>query len=330
MRNLLINRSGLLRAPLATVVVFLILFVSCDNRTEALELAKEGRSTALAIVKFYDSLIQDTRDTWELEVFLLNSNITESEDDELVLSETQKGLLRTRMEEIQKRAKLARTLAATYTALEKFASYDARGEIEGSVTNLASSISGLGVIPLPTAEGNKIDPSKIFGMIAGDIAAWKQSKDLREGSVLIEATIRKTQVLFYLEKAAYQYIASERGRKIKRSLTQCIKKKNCSSSPLKSYLIQMNLNPDDVDKASEDRQTMFGILGIVTTRNEEISRKYVSAADGIDQSLNGLAENHQKFQNKEGLSLGEIKQGIERASEYLKAIEEIRKGKKGE
>ena len=302
----------------------------CDNRAEALELAKDGKTSAETMAKFYDSLIRDTRDTWELEVYLLNFSRTAKETDVIELTPKQKNLFQTRINEIQKRANLARNLAATYGALETFASYDAPAAVQGSVTNLASSITGLGIIPLPTSDGKEVDPSKIFGMIAQDIAAWKQSKDLREGSDLILKTIQKLEYLFYLEKDAYKYIPAEKGRKILRGITNCIDKQNCAFTPMKKYLEQMDFESEDVDKAAKDIPTKFAILGMVTARNDEKTELYMSAADGIKDALHELVLNHQKFRNNEGLSLSGIKQGFERAQAYLDAIQEARKGNKTE
>lgn len=291
----------------------------CDNRAEALEFAKSGKTSAETMAKFYESLIKDINDIWELEVFLVNVDREEGDTNEKELKPAQKEKLQTTIDELNKRVKLAQNLAATYRALETLANFDAPSAVKDSATNLASSIKGLK--PL---EGG-VDPSQIFGMIAQDITAWKQSKDLRKGSELILLTVQKLQVLFYREMDAYKSISSEKGRKIKRGLSFCINKKNCTTSPLRKFMEQLDLSPGDVDKASADTQTKFGVLGIVTTRNEKITRMYVSAADGIQQSLTELAANHIKFQNKEVLSLSGIKQGFERAQVYLDAIEKARK-----
>lgn len=311
------------KRALAMLLLWVLVMSSltgCDNRAEALELAKGGKATAEAMAKFYDSLITDTQDIRRLEIYLLNFNRLPRDANVLELKPAERNLLQTRINELRKRAKLARALAATHAALEKFASYDASAEISGSVTSLAGSIRGLNTLPV-SAEGGGINPAEIFGMIASDLAAWRQSKDLRRGSELIVATIRRMEILLYKEKEAYKYIPAEKGRKVLRVFNNCIAKANCSKTPVKKYLLEMNYDPKAFDEAVAESQTKNAMLGYVKDWNDEKTQTYMSAADAIEETLQELAKNHQKFGSKQGMSLSVLKQRLERAQEYVNALQ---------
>jgi hypothetical protein len=228
--------------------------IGCDNREEALELAKAGKEASDTMAKYYETLIQDTYDIWDLEAFRVYSDVEEgttlsSKQQEEFRKSTDK--LRDTTEELNKRLKLAQQLASTYNALQELASYNASGEVKKSVEGLADSINGLGLIP-----GAEVVPSSIFGMAAEDLTKWKQSKDIRKGSALIVQTIEKLQELFRKEAEAYRSIPEEKSNKIASALEYLITKEKATSLPLVQKVPEsLGLKLVEADKPVKDEQT---------------------------------------------------------------------------
>jgi hypothetical protein len=301
--------------------------IGCDNREEALELAKAGKEASDTMAKYYETLIQDTYDIWDLEAFRVYSDVEEgttlsSKQQEEFRKSTDK--LRDTTEELNKRLKLAQQLASTYNALQELASYNASGEVKKSVEGLADSIKGLGLIP-----GAEVVPSSIFGMAAEDLTKWKQSKDIRKGSALIVQTIEKLQELFRKEAEAYRSIPEEKSNKIASALEYLITKEKATSLPLVQKVPEsLGLKLVEADKPVKDEQTKNALIGIVTVRGERNAQMSALAASAIEKSLEELAKNHRQLQNKEGLNLGEIKEKVERAKAYIDAINEAKKENK--
>jgi hypothetical protein len=319
-----VSDSKLRRA--AGILMVLVLFVGstvftgCGNQSEALELAKAGAGTADTMAKYYETLIQDTYDTWDMEAFLLSTDV-EAGESAPPISAAERTILMKRVEELNKRIRLARHLASTYNALQELSAYDASGEVEKSAGNLAESIVSL----KPLSSGG-VDPSKIVGMVAGDITSWKQTKDIRKGSELILEAIEKLHELFEKESEVYKSIPEEKGQKMVRVLTYLIQKEKVTSLPLLQKVPDsLGLKLIGSDTPVKDDQTKNALIEIVKVRGQRNTQLSAMAADGITQALETLASNHRKLQNKNGLSLTDITAAVERANAYIDAISKLKK-----
>ena len=293
----------------------------CDNRQEASQLAKTGAIGADTLAKYYDSLIQDTYDIWDMSAFLVQAGLKQG-DVPIPLSDKAVGELQKTVEELNKRVRLAKNLSSTYGALQELSSYDASGEVKKSTESLADSIKGLGVIPGATAV-----PSKVFGMIAEDITKWKQSKDIRKGSALILQTVEKLHVLFQQESKAYKSISTEKAKISKRAINYLINKEQVTSLPLLQKIPEpLGLKLLEVDKAVKDPQTKKALIEVVSARENRLAQMLSASADSIESSLLRLASNHRLLQNKTGLSLGDVISGFERAKAYIDEVNKSRNG----
>src|SRR5207244_596528 len=117
--------------------------------------------------------------------------------------------LRRTQEALQRRARLARQMAATYQSLEDLSSYDASGAVSSSFDNLGQAISGMPPLKGFTAATMPIDPSQVLSKGAGMLAGWKQSRDLRKGVSGLAQTVKDLNDLFSKELPACQSIAEE-------------------------------------------------------------------------------------------------------------------------
>ncbi len=288
----------------------------CDNRAEALELAKAGQTTAETMAKYYESLIQDSYDTWDYEAFLIGKD--RAAGDPIVLPDTARYT--TRIEELNKRVKLAKNLAATYKALQELSSYDASGEVSDSVGNLADSIQGLGIFPT-----SGVNPTPLFQMVVQDLVAWKQSKDIRKGSALIMQVLQKLYDLFDRESNAYKSIVREKGQQVTLLAEYLIGQEKVTSIGLLQKIAEaFGVKLIGVDTAVTTPAIKEAMKMMITVRGDRLAQMSAQAADGIKQSIVVLIANHRQLQQKQGLSLGSLMQGLERATAYIDEINKLR------
>ncbi len=316
----ILQKNTRLKRVFAMLLLWVLVMSSltgCDNRAEALELAKVGQATTETMAKYYESLIQDTYDVWDYEAFRL-SIVRQPSDPVLTVDGTK---LRKRVEELNKRIKLVKNLASTYKSLQELSSYDASGEVSKSVGDLSDSIRGLGIFP-----DSGINPTAIFQMVAQDLVAWKQSKDIRKGSALILQVLQKLYDLFDKESPAYKSIVEEKGNKIIILMNYLIgKKKVTSLGLLQKIPDSFGLKLVEADKPVEDEDTKRAMIEMITVRGQRIAQMSAQAADGIKQSIAGLIDNHRKLQQKQGLTLSNLMEGLERAKAYIDEINKLRK-----
>lgn len=285
----------------------------CGNQKAGEELAKAGIAAGNTLGDYYDSLAQDTVDIWEMEAFLASLR-------GVSLNETQQQELQDQIEALQGRARLARRLVATYNALKTLSSYDASGEVKGAAGKLAEEIREIPVLP-----HSDVNPSNIIGSLAGDIAAWRQSKDIKRGAKLILETLSKLKKLYDQETSQYKSIALERGNKVSGVAQHLLEKKLVIGLPLLQKASEQLGLPWVADKKPvEDEQTIKAVIEMAKVRTQRMAFMSSDAADNVAMSLSMLITNHQGFQNKQGLTLGEMLAAIQKAQFYIDEISKLR------
>ena len=304
----------------------------CDNRAEGEALAKSGAAAADTLAKYYDSLIQDTIDTWEFEAFNVSIRNSMSAaaaggaapQNPITFDPRQQDLLQKRLDALNGRAKLARSLLATYNALKDLSTYDASGAVKGSAEALATEIVGL--TRLPQAG---IDPSNLFGMVAGDIAAWKQSRDIRKGSQILLRLVEDLTKLFDAEKDVYKSITEERGNKAIIVAQYLIENKMVLALPLLQKVPDsLGIKLAGADKPVDNAATIAGLVEMIRVRMLRMATLSAGAADNMRTALGNLATAHHELQAKRGLSLDGVLAAVARAQDYVDEINKLREAKK--
>jgi hypothetical protein len=311
--NILVSRV----AAIMSLVSIMVIANGCGDRTTGEMLAKSGMTTANTLAGYYDSLAQDTIDIWEMEAF-------DSSLRGLSFDENQQKPLQEQLDALNHRALLARRLASTYSALQQLSSYDASAGVKGAADKLAKEIKAIPVLPK-----SNVDPSDIVGLIAGDIAAWQQSRDIDKGSRLITEVLEKILKLFENETEACKSIAEERGNKVANIIDYLIREKKVVSWPLLQKGTEaLGLPWASGQKPLEDEQTIKAMTELARVRVKRLALLSASAADSTAQSLTLLILNHKSFQNKKGLSLDEMLAVVQKAQSYLDEIGKLRAEKK--
>ncbi|MBV9929001.1 MAG: hypothetical protein JOZ96_28570 [Acidobacteria bacterium] len=327
------------RALSSTLALFLLLpilagLTGCDNRAEGEALAKTGAAAADTLAKYYDSLIQDTIDTWEFEAF--NVSIRNSmaaaaaggaaPQHPITFDAREQDLLQKRLDALNARAKLARRLVTTYNALKDLSTFDASGAVKSSAEALATEITGL--TSLPQAG---INPSTLFGMVASDIAGWKQSRDIRKGSKILLSIVEGLTKLVDAEKDVYKSITEERGNKAIIVAQYLIENKMVLALPLLQKVPDsLGIKLAGADKPVIDAPTIAGLMEMIRVRMLRMATLSAGAADSMSAGLADLATAHQELQAKRGLSLDGVLAAVARAQAYVDEINKLREAKKSE
>ena len=216
---------------------------------------------------------------------------------------------------------MATDLASLYGALTQLSSYDASGQVSDSADRLSKQLTSI-----PALSGSGVNPASLIGSVAGDLADWKQSKDLRKGSRIISEALEKIEKLFQSEAKLYKSIARERGLSVANVIEYMIQNKMVTTTPLLQQVPQsLGLTLTTIPT---DDKTTNGVIQLARVRLQRLALLSASAADTTDQSLVLLIQNHKDFQNKKQLSLNQVLTGLQKVQVYLDEISQLRAGQK--
>lgn len=282
----------------------------CGDQAGAAELASAGSTTANALASYYASLAQDTIDSWEMQAFY-------GSIQGIPFDQNSQKLYQDRIDALNHRAQMATDLGSLYGALSQLSSYDASGQVTDAAERLSTQLTSI-----PAISGSGVNPTSLVGSVAGDLAAWKQSKDARKGSRIIVETLEKIEKLFQGESRVYKSIARERGLSVANVIEYMIQNNMVVTSPLLQQVPQsLGLTLTTVPT---DPNTTKAVIQLARVRLERLSLLSAGAADSTDQSLLLLIQNHKDFQNKKELSLNQVMAGLQRVQTYLDEISQLR------
>jgi hypothetical protein len=303
-----------------TFIVFIAIalmgLICCTDIKSGEELAKAGFAAGNTLASYFDSLAQDVVDIWEMEAFIDSiRGISFTEEAQKMLQE--------QINALQHRAQLARSLADTYKALQDLSSYDASGEVKIATETLTKEVQEMPMLPK-----SNVDPSSILGSVAGDIAAWQQARDIKEGSKLILDLLRKFKQLYDSETEAYKSINLERGNKVSVVVEYLLKKKMVLGIPLLQKVPEsLGLPWASSNKPFEDEKSINATIELAKVRIQRMAFLSSDAADGLAKSISLLIENQQNFLKKSGLSLSEMSAALQKTQSYIDEISKLRSQK---
>lgn len=310
------NRNFVVRSLISTLL-FSSIYLSlagCDNRATGTKLADAGIGGSEKIAQYYENLAEDAVDIMELEAF--RDGISGGG----IFQEADKSRLEKTIEAMRGRAKMARQLEQTYRSLRELSDYDAGGAVKESASALADAIKGLPGLP-----GSSVIPSAIIGEVGRDIAAWKQSRDIRRGAELLLLTHVKIKELMDKELDAYKSISEERFNKAGTTIETLISKEMVASLPLiKKVPESLGLKLVDEGKPVKDLITQKGLIEVAKVR---FYRQYLASASLGDTTLTvlmDLIEAHRSFEKERGRGIGRALASIARAQVYIDQIQQLR------
>jgi hypothetical protein len=310
---------GLVRVLLCCAVVTLAAAVGCVNRTDAQKLSDSGLSLANSLANYYDTLGKQVDDLVEMEAFndvLRGIPTTDFRTYEDRMEQSKEAL--------ERRARLARQLAATYQSLRDLSSYDASGEVSNSFDQLGKSLAGippLQSLSASSAAGPPADPGQLLSKGAGLLASWKQSRDIGKAVESVTETLSGLDTLFGRELPAYQSISAEKVEKTSALAGALIKKKQVIVWPLLEQDIEsIGLKLAHPDQPPSDPALTGGLAAVVQARAERLQSLADSAGQSLLDGLNRQLASQRQFQAKQGISVSDIQVAVEQANAYLDEI----------
>lgn len=305
-------------ALLLLILLLLVWFPGCArNQAGGQSLATTGAAAADTLAEYYDGLIQDTLDVWDLEAFiaaLRQASFTEDQQKKLQVQVTALG----------QRAAMARRLAAVYASLGQLSTYDASGEVQKAAKDLSQSIVKL--TPISTAQGSP-DPSDIFGAIAGDLAAWQQSREIEKNAARLGRATKRVAALFDAELPVYTSIPEERGNKAASVTEHLIRNGYVSPLPLVRD-VPATIGLTVATTKPVDQATLDALIPVAGVRMHRAAFNSASAAGNISSSMDSLVDNHATLKAGDGVDLDRAAAAIARAQFYLDEIVKFRKAAK--
>lgn len=306
------------RGLVALAIILVILLkglTGCADPKGGVELATVGAKCASSLADYYDSLAQDTLDTWEMEAFIRTIRGMEFDQKDAALFQGQ-------LDALKSRASMARNLASSYDALKNLASYDASKEVKEAATNLAGAINSI-----PDLPKSNIVPSGLFGQVAADLVSLKQSRDIRQGSKLLLEIVEKISELFNKETPAYKGISQERKNKINTVIVFLIREKRVAAWRLLKVPDTLGLSWTQ-ESAPVDETTQKALINVAKVRVERLALLSANAADDIGLTLDRFIENQKRFLQKQPLGLDQILAALKKAQSYLDEITKLRTDQK--
>jgi len=311
-------RRGVLFAKFSIFLALCIgLGAGCENRNDAEKLASAGLSTANGLAAYYDSLGEQLDAIYQMEA--LSSSLRGLERDpqfDALVLENQAAL--------QRRARMARQLAASYQSLKDLSGYDASGSVTNSFDNLESAITnfpplkGLGA----SATSAPVDTGKILSTAAGLLASWKQSRDIKQAVRAMTETLSALDKLYAQELPACQSISEEHVTKASVIAAQLISKRQVNAWPLlEQQLEDIGLKLANPDAPPEDDAVNKALAQVVRARSVHLQRLADSAGESLLTALNQQLDQQKKFEAGEAITVSDVVQAMEKASAFLGQIE---------
>lgn len=295
----------------------------CINRKDGQKLADSGLTVANSLTTYYDTLDQQVDDLVEVEAFNDVLRALTSADSQSY----QQEMLQTK-EALQRRARLARQLAATYQSLKDLSSYDASGEVSSSFDKLGQAL--VGIPPLKSlsetaSTAAPVDPAQVLSKGAGLLASWKQSRDIGKAIKGVTETLDGLTTLFGEELPACQSITAEHVEKISVLAGTLIKKNQVIAWPLlEQDLESIGLKLAHPDQPPNDQVLAGALAEVVRARAIGLQTLANSAGQSLLSGLNGQLTSQRQFQARKGISVSDIHAAVEKANSFL---DEIAKGK---
>jgi hypothetical protein len=303
--------SGKGAARLAAIALALSLS-GCTDTTRAPDLAKAGTAAATALAAYYDSLIQASFDSWDMEIFY--SAVTGVE-----FGKEEEKLLLARVDALRQRAKMARQLAGAYEALGNLAASKGGGAPD------AAARLGASLQAIPQMPASPLKPDGLFRLVAGRLVAMRQSRDLLAGSGAMAETLESVHKLIDDETQVYQGVGAERDKNIQTLTGYLMRHRMVPITPaLRRIPELLNLEWQDTSRLVQDEKVVEAAVALAVTDSRRASLLSESAIGKVNHSLEALAGLHRELGGRGPMNLDDVLRAVRTAESDLDEIEKLR------
>jgi hypothetical protein len=314
-------------------------------RDDASKVAESGSTTARQMAQLYQSLQQDTVDTYELNVFR-EAFLTQRAYNDAVAKARQANqpppapptLEMTPLDiqlsqESQKtydalgaRARMAKAMQQTYDSFGHLATYNAAAEVGKSVDGLSQAVSGAVALVLPDPTGIAASAAQaLLKDVAARLADMKQNASLRSASTQVVPIVTGLKAAFDAEKPLLggdseikdsqgvsrkvSGIAGRRAAAYKSVARELVSSDAAiSSEMITRVLAPYQLRWPDAQKPFSDAAVKAGIIKIIEARAYPLAQLSADASEGLSKSLGKLLTLHQQLMVNQPLSLADALQ----------------------
>lgn len=277
---------------LAGVITFLC---GCRVHDDAKQLAVAGSESTRALAGYYDTLVQDTVDTWELEAIFRGTA-----NPPIPFSTAEQRLYQERIDALSTRAQLARDFSACYASIEQLAEADSTTTISQAYTHTTPQLQELPALP-----GSRVTPETL--LVLKGLADWKQTSDLRKANALALQQVKGLSTLFNEERAAYQLIGTERHDVVSAVGRRLLEQKKLNGRELLERIpVLVGLPWANGQPALDDAGTINTMVVLLTTRSERRKIQSERIAVNMATALEGLVQSHAQFQQQKAIRLNDV------------------------
>lgn len=310
------------------LMALLMMVIGCGprDREAGQSLAAAGGKTAETMAAYYDSLAVDADRQPDLEIFYrhVNSLPDFGSGDQQILARQAASL--------RHRAAMCRSLEAIYAALGKLSSYDSSKEVKQSVDGLTGSLKQITSEP-PQLFGTSA--SSVVTPIINGLVTWRQSSDIDKAAATVRPTLDGIRILLAGETPAYLLITRRHyvliGGDHPPAPTHATT--GVAEHLLQSQSMNLQFFLTDVpevqglpwsDAPVQDTMTKDAMQRVLNAQLSRLETKSEATPSQLGDALQALATQHDKFAQKQQLTLETVLSYQEQAQTYIDLLTKLR------
>jgi len=254
------------------------------------ELASTGMEASTQLARYYDALARDTIDSYELNAFREGTLGISSSDAQARRDKT----LGDNLTALQARAALALQLKGVYAALGALADSTAPAATRSAAEGVVGAVLTLRKSPLADPASGAV--KSVVGMIAEDVLAYVQAREVVSAAELARKTEAALRALFEDERETYASISAFRAEKAGVVVAGMLTRNEVLPWPLVDrVLVPYGLVLANAKAVPTDAGTRTGFEHLAAARTRRLAVASGEATDAMGGTLAGLAKAHAEF-----------------------------------
>jgi len=281
----------------------------CRLRDDATRVATDGNAAATALASYYDTLVQDTLDTWELEAIFRGTATPP-----IPFPAPEQRVYQARLTALRARGQAARDLAAVYGAFEHLTTYRSADTIRATYARVTQHRH-----QLPPLSGSAAPPASL--LLAQGVTDLRQVSDIKAANALILHDVTALATVFQQEQEAYQLIGAERHTSVSAVGRRLLEQKKLNGKALLERIPMLVDLPWATGQPTlEEPGTINLMVALLLTRSERRAIQAEQAAVNLALALHGMVQNHTRLLTQQAVRLQDVLPYARDAQRLLDAV----------